>query len=182
MKKHYKIIFLDRDGVINEDSPNYIKSPDEWRAIPGSLEAIAQLNQQGFKVVIISNQSGIGRGYFSYATLETIHHKMQQELAKLNGHIDAILFCPHHPDENCQCRKPKPKILLDALAKFNLTANDALFVGDAWTDVLLAKNAGCDAVLVKTGKGEKTILEHKNDLKNIPILNNLSEISQFFSN
>src|SRR5437773_11154104 len=105
------LIILDRDGVINEDSPDFIKSPQEWRAIPGSLEAIAALNRAGHRVVVASNQSGVGRGYFTLAVLLAIHHKMQSELAKAGGRLDGVYFCPHRSEDHCPCRKPNPGML-----------------------------------------------------------------------
>ena len=174
MSKTYKLIMLDRDGVINEDSADYIKSPEEWIPIAGSLEAIAKLNQAGYKVVVVSNQSGIARGYFTEETLQLMHEKMRRELEKFGGFIDYIYYCPHHPDENCECRKPKPKMVLEVLRKFQVRPQEVLLIGDSWADVQLAKNVGCDFILVKTGKGVKTIAEHKNELEKIPIFDNLA--------
>jgi D-glycero-D-manno-heptose 1,7-bisphosphate phosphatase len=174
MKKVYKLIALDRDGVINEDSDDYIKSPDEWRAIVGSLEAIAKLNKFGYKVVVISNQSGIARGYFAEKDLQLIQDKMISELSKRGGFIDGVYYCPHHPNDNCECRKPKAKMLLQALRQFGFEPKDALMVGDAWVDVQLAKNVGCDFVLVQTGKGKKTFAEHGKELTNTPVFDNLA--------
>jgi len=174
MNKIYKLIILDRDGVINEDADDYIKSPDEWRPIAGSLEAIAKLNVAGYKVVVVSNQSGIARGLFTEKTLQLIHEKMRNELAKFGGFIDFIYYCPHHPKENCECRKPKTKMLLEALHQFHCEPKDTLIIGDAWVDVQLAKNTGCDFILVKTGKGQKTYAEHKKDLTNTLIFDSLA--------
>jgi D-glycero-D-manno-heptose 1,7-bisphosphate phosphatase len=176
MNKKYKLIMLDRDGVINEDSAEYIKSPEEWLPVKGSLEAIAKINQAGCKIVVVTNQSGIARGYFTEETLRLMHEKMRRELAKFGGSIDDVCYCPHHPDENCACRKPKPKMVLDILQKFQIQPQDVLFVGDAWVDFQLAKNVGCDFVLVKTGKGIKTIAEHKKELDKTPVFDNLAEV------
>ncbi len=148
MGMKYKLIILDRDGVINQDSKVYIKSPDEWIALPGSLEAIAKLNKSGYKVAVASNQSGIARGLFSEKTLQQIHQKMHKELAKVGGHFDAVSYCPHQPDDNCNCRKPKPKMLLDLMHKFNASAAETIFIGDKDTDVATAKAAGCDAIQI----------------------------------
>lgn len=152
--KKIKIIILDRDGVINFDSPDFIKSPDEWHAIPGSLAAIAKLNNAGFKVVIASNQSGIARGYFAFETLDKIHQKMQNELAKVSGHLDGIFICPHGPNDNCSCRKPKPGLLEQIQKFFNCSKEEMLFIGDSPRDLEAAKAFGCDAILVKTGSGK----------------------------
>lgn len=147
--KKYQLLILDRDGVINQDSPQYIKSPAEWHAIPGSLEAIADLNRAGIKVVVASNQSGVGRGYFTAETLALIHKKMVTELAKLGGHLDGIYYCPHHPATNCNCRKPKPGLLLNILHDFKIEPKDTLVVGDSLRDIEAAQASGCDSVLVK---------------------------------
>ena len=176
LKKHYKLIILDRDGVINEDSEEYIKSPAEWHAIPGSLEAIAKLNKAGITVVVASNQSGIARGLFTEQTLAKIHKKMQDELAKLGGHIDDIFYCPHHPDDNCACRKPKPKMFLEVLHKYKIDKKDVLAVGDKLTDVQVAKKIGCDMALVKTGKGQQTLDEHRDELPDVLVAENLAAL------
>lgn len=177
-----KLIILDRDGVINEDSDQYIKSPDEWRAIPGSLEAIVKLNNAGYKVVIATNQSGIARNFFTKDILLTIHNKMQNELTKIDGHIDDIFYCPHHPNDNCVCRKPNPKMLLDIIKKYKIKANQSCLIGDSLKDIQAAKKIGCKAILVKTGKGETTLREHCNELKNIPTFENLAEAVNFILN
>jgi len=184
MQKQYQVVILDRDGVINEDSDEYIKSPDEWHAIPGSLEAIAKLNKAGLKVVIATNQSGVARGLFSIATLRKIHQKMQNELAKIGGHIDDIFYCPHHPDDNCACRKPQPKMLLDILQKYDCWGDRpvalTLFIGDSFKDIQTARKVGCDVILVKTGKGNKTLKEHHNELKDIPVYKDLLQAINSF--
>jgi D-glycero-D-manno-heptose 1,7-bisphosphate phosphatase len=176
LKKHYKLVILDRDGVINEDSEEYIKSAAEWHAIPDSLEAIAKLNRAGIKVVIASNQSGIARGFFTEQVLAKIHQKMQAELTKLGGHIDDIFYCPHHPDDNCACRKPKPKMLLDILRKYKIDKKDVLVVGDKLADVQAAQKIGCDVALVKTGNGQQTLANYRNELQNVLVSENLSAL------
>lgn len=176
LTRKYKIIVLDRDGVINEDSDEYIKSPAEWHPIPGSLEAIAQLNKAGIKIVVISNQSGIARGFFTEETLTKIHKKMQAALAAIGGHIDDIFYCPHHPDDKCACRKPNPKMVLDILHKYKMRKKNILVVGDKFSDIELARNVGCDVVLVKTGKGQETLIKHRDELKDVLILDNLSDL------
>ena len=142
-------IILDRDGVINFDSDVYIKSPDEWVAIPGSLEAIADLNRAGFQVLVATNQSGVARGLYDLATLDMIHEKMQYELGKVGGYIDAIFFCPHHPDENCDCRKPKPGMLHAMREKFPIKFDETYFIGDKWTDMEAALSVGCKPLFIK---------------------------------
>lgn len=149
-------VVLDRDGVINEDSDNYIKSPNEWKPIKGSLEAIAHLNQAGYRVVIATNQSGIARGLYDMNTLNVIHTKMIRMLAQVGGQIDAIFFCPHHPDAGCDCRKPKPGMLLEIANRFHIDLEGLPFVGDSLRDLQAAANAEMQPILVLTGKGDKT--------------------------
>lgn len=151
-----RLIILDRDGVINRDSEDFIKSPEEWEALPGSLEAIARLCRAEYRVVVITNQSGIGRGLLTLNTLNRIHEKMLTQLHALGGEIDAIFFCPHGPDEGCECRKPLAGMFeeLKQRLKCNLSGIDA--VGDSLRDLKAATLAGASPVLVRTGKGLKT--------------------------
>lgn len=148
-----KLIILDRDGVINFDSPAYIKTPEEWQPIPGSLEAIAQLNKVGCRVAIASNQAGIGRGYFSEEALAQIHAKLLQALTAIGGRVDGIFYCPHAPVDQCACRKPKPGLLFTIFEQYGIGAEDAVMVGDSLRDLEAASAAGCGAVLVETGNG-----------------------------
>jgi len=150
-----KLIILDRDGVINHDSDAYIKSTEEWLPIDGSLEAIARLNHGGYTVVIASNQSGLARGYFDIETLSAMHKKMDDMLAKVGGSIDAVFYCPHGPDDACDCRKPKPGMLLEIGQRFNVPLEQVIFIGDSIADVKAASNANARAMLVRTGKGMK---------------------------
>ncbi|HEV2613632.1 MAG TPA: D-glycero-beta-D-manno-heptose 1,7-bisphosphate 7-phosphatase [Gammaproteobacteria bacterium] len=143
-----KLVILDRDGVINYDSPEYIKSPEEWHAIPGSLEAIARLNKAGFKVAIATNQSGVGRGYYSLDVLEKINQKMLDEMKKVDAHIDALFFCPHKPEDKCDCRKPKPGLLLKIADYLKIDLKEAVMVGDSPRDIQAAQAAGTDGILV----------------------------------
>ncbi|WP_018413183.1 D-glycero-beta-D-manno-heptose 1,7-bisphosphate 7-phosphatase [Methyloversatilis thermotolerans] len=151
-----KLIILDRDGVINYDSDQFIKSPQEWRPIEGSMEAIALLNQWGWRVVVASNQSGVGRGLFDMDTLAAIHDKMHRTVAQAGGRIDAIFFCPHAADSRCACRKPKPGMLLEIAERFSVDLADVPVVGDSLRDLQAAVSAGAQPVLVRTGKGVKT--------------------------
>ncbi len=151
-----KLVILDRDGVINFDSPQYIKSPAEWKPIPGSLEAIAKLCQAGYRVVVSTNQSGVGRGLFEMDTLNTIHEKMHKAVAAAGGRIDAIFFCPHAADDNCACRKPKPGMYQRISECFNISLEGVPAIGDALRDLQAAHDSGCRPILVLTGKGEKT--------------------------
>lgn len=151
-----KLIILDRDGVINQDSEQFIKSPDEWKPIPGSLEAIARLNQWGWRVVVASNQSGVGRGLFGMDTLNAINDRMVKALAQVGGRLDAIFFCPHAADSTCDCRKPKPGLLLQIGERFNVDLDGVPVVGDSLRDLQAAVAAGARPYLVLTGKGEQT--------------------------
>ncbi len=151
-----KLVILDRDGVINHDSDQYIKSPEEWSPIPGSLAAIARLNQAGYRVVVATNQSGIGRGLFETDTLVAIHDKMIKALAQVGGRIDAIFFCPHTNADVCDCRKPKPGMLKDIGARFNVDLADVPVIGDSLRDLQAAVDVGAQPMLVMTGKGVLT--------------------------
>lgn len=151
-----KLIILDRDGVINQDSDAYIKSPDEWVPVPGSLEAIGHLSQAGWRVVVASNQSGLARGLFTMETLAAIHQRMHQAASQVGGQIDAIFFCPHGPDENCGCRKPKPGMLHDIAQRLDVRLNGVPMVGDSLRDLQAGATVGCTPWLVLTGKGRKT--------------------------
>ena len=170
-----KLIILDRDGVINHDSDLFVKTPKEWTPIPGSLEAIAKLNQWGWRVVVATNQSGIGRGILSLDTLNAIHDKMVKSLAQAGGRIDAIFFCPHAAEDHCDCRKPKPGMLREIAKRFNTDLTGIPLVGDSLRDIQAGLAVGCTPYLVRTGKGEKT--QHHPDLPaNTPIFNNLAEV------
>lgn len=149
------LVLLDRDGVVNEDTPTYIKTPDEWRPIAGSLEAIARLNRAGHIVAVCTNQSGVGRKLFTEGTLHAIHRRMHAALAAASGHLDAVIYCPHAPEANCDCRKPKPGMLREARGRFAAAAQHCCFIGDTTRDVEAALAAGCIPVLVRTGNGNK---------------------------
>ena len=151
-----KLIILDRDGVINFDSENYIKSPAEWRPIPGSIEAIARLNQGGYRVAVASNQSGIGRGLFDMATLNAINDKMMELVFRQGGRIDALFFCPHTAVENCGCRKPRTGMFEEIAARFHTELKGVPCVGDSLKDLQAADAVGGQPILVLSGKGERT--------------------------
>lgn len=151
------LYILDRDGVINKESSVYIKSPDEWIPIPGSLEAIALLTKAGNKIVIASNQSGVGRGLLSLQMLEKIHQKMLSAIESFGGKIEKIYFCPHAPDDHCNCRKPKPGMLLQIQQDFQVKASEMMLIGDSLRDYEAAYTVRCPFILVKTGNGEHTI-------------------------
>ena len=151
-----KLVILDRDGTINHDSEHHVRSPEEWRPIKGSIEAIARLTQAGYRIVVATNQSGIARGYFDTRTLLEIHEALQRAAAQAGGRVDAFFFCPHAADSACACRKPQPGMLLEAARRFNVSLEDTYMVGDARRDVEAAAAAGARPVLVLTGKGKKT--------------------------
>ncbi len=170
-------VLLDRDGVINHDSDDYIKSAEEWRPISGSLEAIALLNDYGFKVIVITNQSGLSRGLYNEATLVEIHNKMYELVEQKGGEITTIYFCPHSPDDNCECRKPKPGLLNNFAKDYNQSLADIYFVGDKLADAQAAIAAGAKPILVKTGKGRKTL--STNPEFSHPIFENLYDAAKF---
>jgi D-glycero-D-manno-heptose 1,7-bisphosphate phosphatase len=151
-----KLVILDRDGVINHDSPSYIKSPDEWKPIPGSLEAIAQLNQAGYRVIVATNQSGVGRGLFDMATLNAIHNKMHRALAQTGGRVDGIFYCPHAQEAGCRCRKPQPGLLDEIGRRLGLGLEGVPLIGDALRDLQAGAAVGAQPILVLTGKGRQT--------------------------
>ena len=151
-----KLIILDRDGVINFDSDQFIKSPEDWKPIPGSLEAIARLNQAGYRVVVATNQSGVGRGLFDMPTLNAIHDKMHKACALAGARIDAVFFCPHTSEANCHCRKPKAGMLEEIAARYNTDLTGVPAVGDSLRDLQSAVTVGAQPYLVLTGKGSKT--------------------------
>ncbi len=171
-----KLIILDRDGVINEDSDDYIKSPEEWEPIPGSLEAISRLNHGGYRVIVATNQSGLGRGLFTVEDLHRIHAMMGMQLDGLGGNIDAIFFCPHRPKDNCDCRKPKPGLLLEIAARLRIPLTGVPAVGDSRRDLEAALAAGANPILVRTGKGVRTLLEDP-DLTKFPIYPDLHAVA-----
>ena len=173
-----KMVILDRDGVINYDSDEYIKSPEEWHAIPGSLHAIATLNRSGFKTVVATNQSGIARGHYDVAMLDRIHEKLMYELAAVGGYIEEFYFCPHHPDEKCLCRKPQPGLLLRIQQTYRLDLANTYFIGDSWVDIEAAQLAGCQPLLVLTGKGAQT-LQERPALGSIPHFADLAEATNY---
>lgn len=176
-----RLVILDRDGVINHDSDNYIKSPDEWQPIDGSLAAIARLTHAGWSVAVATNQSGIERGLFDINTLHAIHTKMANAVSDVGGRIDGVFFCPHAPNSGCRCRKPATGLLEDIAARFGRSLAGVPVVGDSLRDLQAGHAMGCDTFLVKTGKGMKTLAASKADpTKALPattvILDNLHAV------
>jgi len=152
-----KLIILDRDGVINFDSAQFIKSPEEWKPIPGSLEAIARLTREGWRVVVATNQSGLARGLFEMATLNAIHAKMHKAAAQAGGRIEAVFYCPHAAEMDCECRKPKSGLYDEIAARYGRDLSEVPVIGDSLRDLVAAERVGARPILVKTGKGEKTL-------------------------
>ena len=154
-----KLIILDRDGVINYDSDQFIKSPDEWKPLPGSLEAIARLTQAGYRVVVATNQSGISRGLFDMPTLNAIHDKMHKACALVGGRIDAVFFCPHAAESDCECRKPKSGMIEEIAERYSVNMSGVPSVGDSLRDLQASARLGAQPILVLTGKGTKTQIQ-----------------------
>jgi D-glycero-D-manno-heptose 1,7-bisphosphate phosphatase len=169
-----KLVILDRDGVINEDSDDYIRSPAEWIPIPGSLEAIARLHAGGFVVAVATNQSGLARGYFDIDTLNAIHGLMSARVAAVGGRIESIAFCPHGPDEGCQCRKPAPGLLLALARRFGTTLSDVPVIGDSLRDLRAAHDVSARPMLVRTGKGSATEASLPPDLQYVSVFDDLA--------
>lgn len=176
-----KLIVLDRDGVINVESDNYIRSVDEFIVIEGSDQAIAKLNHNGYKVVVATNQSGLGRGYFDIHDLHAMHEKLLNQLKPLGGYVDAFFFCPHTPEDECMCRKPQPGLFSEIIDrfKFDITEQPYFAVGDSLRDLKAASNAGFEPILVKTGNGVQTLnsnefMEFQDEIGyEIPVFDNL---------
>jgi D-glycero-D-manno-heptose 1,7-bisphosphate phosphatase len=172
-----KLVILDRDGVINVDSDKYIKSPAEWQPIPGSIEAIARLHQGGFRIVVATNQSGIGRGLFDMATFNAMNDKMMELVFRQGGRIDALFFCPHTDAENCGCRKPKTGMFEEIAERYHMELKGVPCVGDALRDLKAAEAVGGQPILVLTGKGEKTRAEG-NLPRRTQVFADLAEVSR----
>lgn len=175
-----KLIILDRDGVINEDSEAFVKNAAEWIPIAGSIEAIATLSRAGYQVVIATNQSGLARGLFTEQDLQAMHDKMIALVEQAGGRIAGIFYCPHGPDDGCQCRKPLPGLLDQIAAAFNVSLQNTWLVGDSLRDLQAGVARGCKLVLVKTGKGEKTWQQlNENDHLGQPVAvyNNLQDVA-----
>ena len=152
-----KLLILDRDGVINHDSDDYIKSLQEWMPLPGAISAIAQLSKAGWTVAVATNQSGLARGYYDDATLQAMHQRLRQLVAEQGGELGTVVHCPHGPDHGCECRKPRPGMLLQIAEHYRTSLKGVWFVGDSSADLQAALAVDCQPVLVKTGKGERTL-------------------------
>jgi D-glycero-D-manno-heptose 1,7-bisphosphate phosphatase len=171
-------IILDRDGVINYDSPHFIKSSAEWIPLPGSIEAIARLSQAGWRIAVATNQSGLARGLFDRAALQTMHDKMQALVNAAGGHIDAVFFCPHAPQDNCDCRKPKPGLLTQISAYWQTSLHGVTVVGDRLSDLQAAQAVGAQPLLVLTGKGTQTQAElATTEFAQVPVYADLAAVT-----
>ena len=168
------LIILDRDGVINYDSAEFIKSEDEWQPIPGSLEAIASLTDAGFTLAIASNQSGIARGFFDQDTLDAMHAKMLRLVHEAGGRISRIVICPHGPDDDCDCRKPRPGMLEQLADHFDTSLAGVPVIGDALRDLQAAAAVGARPILVRSGKGRKTETELPEQFSHVPVYDDLA--------
>jgi len=173
-----KLVVLDRDGVVNYDSDQYIKSPAEWRPIPGAIEAIARLHQAGFRIAVATNQSGIGRGLFDMATLNAINDKMMELVFRQGGRIDALFFCPHTATEECACRKPRTGMYEEIAARFHTELKGVPAVGDSLKDLQAAEVVSAQPILVLTGKGAKTREEGGLPRKTL-VFEDLAEASRY---
>lgn len=172
-----KLVILDRDGVINQDSPDYIRSAREWQPIEGSLEAMARLTHSGYHIVIASNQSGIGRGLFSYDDLFAMHDKLVRLLAEAGGRVDGIFFCPHAPDDGCDCRKPATGMFREIARRLQVTLTQVPVIGDSLKDVRAARAAGARPILVRTGVGRETELASDSTLVEVPVFDDLAAVA-----
>jgi D-glycero-D-manno-heptose 1,7-bisphosphate phosphatase len=179
----HKLIILDRDGVINQDSDDYVKSLEEWIPLEGSCEAIADLSKAGYTIAVATNQSGLARGFFTLDDLETMHGRMNALVEEAGGEIATIKYCPHGPDDACECRKPLPGLINQIEAELGISANGAYFIGDSLRDLQAGLSKGCKPVLVMTGKGEKTLLkmlttEVDTQIKQAPVYTDLAHFAR----
>ena len=172
------LVILDRDGVINRDSDAYIKSVDEWQPLPGSIDAIAAMTVAGFTIAVATNQSGLARGLFDQAALDAMHHKMHELVDAAGGRISKIVVCPHGPDDDCDCRKPKPGLLIQLAQHFNTELDDVPVIGDALRDLQAAVTVNARPVLVRTGKGARTEAALPDSLADIAVYDNLAAAAQ----
>ena len=170
-----ELIILDRDGVINRDSKEFVKSPEEWLPLPGSIEAIARLSQAGYTLAVASNQSGLARGLFDRATLDAMHDKLHGLVNEAGGHIDRIVVCPHGPDDDCDCRKPKPGLLHQLGQHYGQPLEGVIAVGDSLRDLQAAAAVSARPVLVRTGNGAETEMKLSGEFENIEVYDSLAD-------
>lgn len=169
-----RLVILDRDGVINEDSDAYVKSAEEWRPLPGSIEALSRLWHGGYRICVVSNQSGVGRGLFGLAELNAMHKKLRDLLAAQGAQLEMIAFCPHPPSDGCSCRKPQAGLLLTVGERLGLSLRGVPFIGDSIGDVMAARAAQMVPWLVRTGKGERTLARERTVLEGVPVFPDLA--------
>lgn len=172
-----RVVILDRDGVINEDSEQFVKSIDEWIPLPGSIDAIVRLSHAGYRVGVATNQSGLARGLLTPADLDAMHRKLRDLLAEQGGRIEMIVYCPHGPDDGCGCRKPKPGMLEEIGRRLSVNLAGVPFVGDSLGDIVAARAAGADPWMVRTGKGENTLASGSPDLAGVPVYADLASVA-----
>ena len=171
------LVILDRDGVINRDSPEFVKNTDEWRPISGSIEAIAKLSKGGYTVTVASNQSGLARGLFDRNALRAMHRKLRRLVSAEGGHIDRIVVCPHGPNDGCRCRKPAPGLLLRLARHYGTSLDGVPAVGDSLRDLEAAAAAGAEPILVRTGNGKKIATSLPASLRSVPVFDNLAAVA-----
>ena len=171
-KNSKKIVLLDRDGIINEDSPNYIKSVDEFIFLPGSIDAIVRLTKAGYQIGVATNQSGVSRGYYDERMLAAIHEKMLTQIRAAGGNIEAIEYCPHRPEEGCLCRKPKPGMLYTLAKRLNCSLTDVPFIGDKISDLDAALAAGAKPVMVVSSWTDKDTM--RLSYSHVPVFDSLA--------
>jgi len=175
-----RLIILDRDGVINEDSDDYIRSPEEWQPVSGSIEAIARLSRAGYLIAVATNQSGLARGYFDEITLANIHNLMNALVEEAGGSIAAVCYCPHHPEAACDCRKPLPGLLNQIEAALGVPVAGAWYVGDSLKDIQAARTKSCKPILVRSGKGRATEAKlSAEDREQLPVFDNLARAVEY---
>lgn len=172
-----RVVILDRDGVINEDSEHFVKSIDEWIPLPGSIDAIVRLSHAGYRVAVATNQSGLARGLLTPADLDAMHRKLRDLLAEQGGRIEMIVYCPHGPDDGCDCRKPLPGMLEEIGGRLSVNLAGVPFVGDSLGDIVAARAAGADPWMVRTGKGEDTLASGSPDLAGVAVYADLASVA-----
>ena len=172
-----RVVILDRDGVINEDSEHFVKSIDEWIPLPGSIDAIVRLSHAGYRIAVATNQSGLARGLLTPADLDTMHRKLRDLLAEQGGRIEMIVYCPHGPEDGCGCRKPKPGMLEEIGSRLSVNLAGVPFVGDSLGDILAARAAGATPWMVRTGKGEDTLACGSPALTGVPVYADLASVA-----
>ena len=176
------LLILDRDGVINRDSRDFVKSASEWVPLPGSIDAIASLSAAGFTVAVASNQSGLARGLFDRNALRAMHRKLRRQVSARGGYVDRIVVCPHGPDDGCDCRKPKPGLLMRLAHYYGTSLDGVPAVGDSLRDLQAAAAAGATPMLVRTGNGKKVAARLPESLRSVPVFDNLAAVADELTN